>query len=234
MPAGHDGKTKVGAILYSHGYTGTAAAVMRSKWLKRTADRLGVAVIAGKSSHKDWALPNAPSAGTRPGVDEVAYYDRVVADAARRFAIDTRRIMVTGFSAGGMMTWTLACHRGDRYAGFVPIAGTFWRPVPPTCTSPAASVIHLHGDNDKIVPLEGRPIARTHQGSVTKAIAMYARYGKFGPPQKRTAVGGKLRCDVRRNADGHLLHFCLYSGGHTYSTTYLRHAWQTLTAAGRL
>ena len=233
MPAGHDGKTKVGAIIYNHGYRGTAKAVMRNKWFRQLGNRMGVALIAPKSSGGDWSLPNSPTRtrGAAP-VDELAYFDRVLEDVTTRFAIDPKQIMVTGFSAGGMMTWTLACHRSDKYAAFVPIAGTFWRPVPDKCTTPVTSIIHLHGDRDPTVPLKGRPIRPTHQGNVFKALEMYAGYGKFGPAKDISR--GKLRCKTRRNASGRILEFCLFSGGHTFNSSYILRAWNLLKANGQL
>ncbi|MEM8973758.1 MAG: hypothetical protein AAGD43_16995, partial [Pseudomonadota bacterium] len=71
MPEGHDGKTKIGAIVYAHGYRGTAKAVMGNKWFRQLGNRLGVAFIAPKSSGGDWSLPNSPMRMRgEPAVDE--------------------------------------------------------------------------------------------------------------------------------------------------------------------
>ena len=233
MPSGHDGKTKIGAIVYAHGYRGTAKQVMGNKWFQQLGNRMGVAIIAPKSSGGDWSLPNSPSRMRgAAAVDELAYFDHLLADATSKFAIDPERLLMTGFSAGGMMVWNLACHRSQKFAGFVPIAGTFWRPVPPKCTTPPTNVIHLHGDRDKVVPLKGRAIRPTHQGDVFKAIDMYAAYGRFGPP--KDVSRGNLRCKSRRSPDGNTLEFCLYKGGHTFSSGYIRQAWNLLRDNGKL
>lgn len=232
MPAGHDGKTPIGALIFSHGYTGNARTAVRSKGFAAMARKLGVALISTKSSGKGWTLPGSPTKGKVKGADELAYFDRLIDDVARRFPIDRKRLVVTGFSAGGMMVWNLACHRGNKFAGFIPIAGTFWRPIPKGCTTPAASVIHIHGDTDKVVPLKGRPIADTHQGDVHAVLDMYARYGGFGA--KRASKPDRLRCQNRRNDQGHILNFCLYSGGHSFYIRHIRQAWKMLMDAGRL
>jgi len=98
-------------------------------------------------------------------------------------------MMATGFSAGGMMVWNLVCDRSTLFAGFAPIAGTFWEPMPTSCAAPPASVVHIHGTSDKTVPLLGRPIAGTHQGQVPTALEMYARHGDFSKPVSVT-IGG--------------------------------------------
>ncbi len=232
MPAGHDGKTPIGAIVHAHGYTGNARQAMRSKGFGAMARKMNVALISVKSAFLDWSLPGAPSEGKRPRVDELAYFDRVLDDVAKRFPIDRKRMVATGFSAGGMMVWNLACHRSHLFAGFIPIAGTFWEPMPTTCTTPPTNVIHVHGDNDPTVPLKGRPIRQTKQGNVFQALTMYAKYGEFGSPKKANPQG--LRCQMRKNAQGRLLNFCLYKGGHSFYIRHIRQAWDMLVKAGQL
>jgi polyhydroxybutyrate depolymerase len=232
MPAGHGGKVPIGAIVFAHGYTGTARQVMRSKGFAAMARKMNVALIATKSAGKGWTLPGSPIHGKVKGADELAYYERVLDDAARRFPIDRKRMLATGFSAGGMMVWNLACHRSQLFAGYAPIAGTFWAPIPDTCTTPATSIIHLHGNADKTVPLRGRRIGSSRQGGVRQALNMYAGYGAFGPATVDKQQG--LNCRSRRNALGHLLTFCLYDGGHSFYIRHIRQAWNMLVNAGRL
>jgi len=231
MPAGHDGKTPVPVLLFAHGYTATPAAVMANAGLARTIDGLGAALIAPKSAYKGWALANAPRAATRPAVDEPAFIDAVLADAASRFSLDLGRVVASGFSSGGMMAWTLACQGGDRYAGFIPIAGTFWAPVPSDCPARPASLVHLHGDADQTVPLDGRAIADTRQGRVADALSLFARHGGFGLPEP--VRNGHLRCQKRTNAAGQVLAFCLYPGGHGFAPEDIPYAWGLIMGSGR-
>lgn len=232
MPEGHDGVTRIGAIVFAHGYRGNVRGAVRGKGFIALGKRLNVAIIATKSAGPDWALPGAPSEASKRGIDEIAYYERVIADASRRFPIDTNRMMATGFSAGGMMVWNLICDRSRLFAGFAPIAGTFWEPMPTTCAAPPASVVHIHGTSDKTVPLLGRPIAATHQGQVPTALAMYARHGGFSAPVSETVDG--LDCRKRVNPEGHILDFCTHPGGHSFSIRHVETAWRLLKKAGRL
>lgn len=232
MPAGHDGKTPIGAIVFAHGYTGNARAAVQSKGFAAMARKMNVALISTKSAGRGWTLPGSPKHGKVAGADELAYFDRVIEDAAKRFPIDRKRLVASGFSAGGMMVWNLACHRSQKFAGFIPIAGTFWAPIPKTCTTPVASVVHVHGDADKTVPLGGRPIRETRQGDVSQVLKMYASYGDFGSVKTATPRG--LRCHVRENAAGHILNFCIYMGGHSFYIRHIRQAWEMLVKAGRL
>jgi len=229
MPEGYDGKTPVGAIVFAHGYQGSAAGIMRNKQLRKVASDLGVALIATKGEGGDWDLPNSPH-GNSDGQAELAYYDAVIKDATEKFRIDPKKLMATGFSAGGMMVWNLACFRSDKFAAFAPMAGTFWLEPPKTCKTPVTNIIHIHGTSDRTVPLTGRAIGNTKQGNVFDTLEMYREYGKFGAAQ--TQQSDNLTCEKRTNAKGNILDFCLFPGKHQFSSKYVKFAWQTFKDAG--
>ena len=232
MPAGHDGTMPVGAIIHMHGYKGTAKGVMANKGLARMASELGLALIAAQTAGDDWVIPNAPRKREADGSFEFDYFDALIADVTNRFPVDTDRLVASGFSAGGMMVWNLACHRGDRFAAFAPFAGTFWGPVPESCPSAPAHLIHTHGTSDKVVPLDGRPIADTRQGAVADAIALFVREGAFDEPVENGT--GAFACERRTNPDGRILELCLHPGGHAMRPQWLERAWRQFNAAGAL
>ena len=227
-----DAREPVGAIIYAHGYRGSAAGAMRNNSLRGMAAREGLALIAIKSLAEDWVIPHAPRHAGTDGAEEFAYVGAVLDDAARRFDIDPRRVMGAGFSSGAMLMWNLACAMPERFAGFVAVAGTFWQGPPGTCATPVASLVHVHGRSDPTVPLEGRAIRETWQGEVDEALAMYRRVGGFGPAQAPAPDG--LTCESWRNAAGETLDFCTHSGGHSLRTGYLTFGLERLRAAGRM
>ncbi|MFC6761018.1 hypothetical protein ACFQFQ_18435 [Sulfitobacter porphyrae] len=101
MPEGYDGKTPVGALVWSHGYRGSAAGAMRNGSLRRMVSDAGLALIAAQGVDGSWDLPKGPGTFDSTGAAEFDYFDAVLADAQARFAIDPERIIVSGFSAGG-------------------------------------------------------------------------------------------------------------------------------------
>lgn len=207
----------VGAFFHAHGYRGSAGGAMRNASLRAMADRLGLAFVALNADADDWNLAYRPR---NPGQTEAAEYDytrAVIADLATRIDLDPSRLISTGFSAGGMMTWTLACGMGDTFAGFVPYSGTFWRNIPDTCPTPPSHLVHIHGNADGVVPLEGRAIGPTRQGNVFEALEMYGNHGGF-VEQAQGPMPNGLSCSLRENAGGLLLDFCTFDGGHSYST----------------
>lgn len=230
MPEAAEGK--IGALVFAHGYRGSAKGTMRNKGLRALANDLGIALVATKSASQDWLIPGVPENPAEDGSKEFDYYDAVIDDLEARFNIDRTKLVVSGFSAGGMMVWNLACHRGQSFRAFIPIAGTFWQPVPAACPSFPVNLVHIHGLSDKIVPLEGRKIAQTRQGSVTKALELLNTSGGFGNPSVKLEVHGDLKCKQWFGKDQKYLAFCSHPGGHSIKMDYLRAAWAMLRGAG--
>ena len=230
LPEGHE--APVGALIWAHGYRGSAAGVMRNGSLRRMVHGQGLALIALQGVGGVWDLPNGPRTPDSTGAFEFDYIDAVVADAKKQFGIDTGKLVASGFSAGGMLVWNLACAQPDAYTGFVPYSGPFWLEPQRNCATPAASLIHIHGDADGTVPLDGRPIGPTRQGKVSDALAMYAALGNFGPATQ--ADTPKLRCAQSANDTEDILEFCLFEGGHSFRTEYLGYALERLKSAGKL
>jgi len=217
------------ALIFAHGFRSSSTDTMRNRRLRGLVDDLGVVLIALNASGNDWSLPNAPQQSFDPDIDEMAYIDAVMADASR-FGVTPERTIVAGFSAGGMMTWNVACARGDAFAGYLPISGVFWSPIPEACTAPAASLIHLHGINDRIVPLDGRAVGGALQGNVAASIEMYAAHGGF--VSQGTTRYDNLTCTENTNADGRRLDLCLSNGEHGFRISDLEVALGRLSAGG--
>jgi len=215
-------KGPMGALLFAHGYRGSAAGAMRNMALRALADDMGMALIALKSAGDDWSLAHRPAEPDQQVAREYAYVADVLADVAARVALDDTKLVMSGFSAGGMMTWTIACGMSDRFTGFVPMSGTFWAPVPETCTTPPANIVHIHGTEDSTVPMAGRPIGQTKQGDVGAVLAMYAGYGGYVGAEI-AAAPADTQCSLARNPAGKLLEFCTFTGGHSFSIQRLRH-----------
>lgn len=217
-------QTPAGAIVFVHGYRGSAAGVMNNKALTGLADELGIAFVAADAAGPEWQVPGVPSDDAQPGIDEPAYFDAVAADLAARFGIDRAQTVVAGFSSGAMMVWHLACQRGGAFAGYVPMSGTFWEPVPETCPAGAVNLIHYHGAQDPVVPLAGRQIKDARQGDVRAAFEMMVRVGDYRPVTGAAEDG--LDCTQRVDDAGHRLELCLFDGKHELRPGNIVRAWQ--------
>jgi polyhydroxybutyrate depolymerase len=230
FPANWDGKTPLGAIVFLHGWRGTAQGEMRNAAWTRLADRLNVAFVAPQGAGKTWSYPGAPRAFR----DEFAFFDALIADLATRFPLRANRMMATGFSMGGSMVWNLACYRGDLFAGFAPIAGAFWDPIPDSCPSPAPVLFHVHGTADRTVPLQGRPIGeRWRQSDVADSLAVWQAQAGLPRAFPASAPDTGLNCQRQERPSqsgpaAPLLEVCLHSGGHSVRAEWVERAWRAL------
>lgn len=227
MPEGWNGKSKVGAIMFMHGWKGTAAGEMRNKHMARVVSGLGLALIAPQGAEKSWSFPGSP----RQRRDDIAFINAVLDNAINEHSIADDRIMASGFSVGGSMVWYLACYMGERFAGFAPVAGAFWEPQPTECPGPEPFLFHVHGTKDNTVPMRGRAIGTVaRQGNVGNGFAMWFDKGRCAAEQPKSSSQDTLVCERRVNCAGKVIELCLHSGGHKFDAAWLKSAWMKLAA----
>ncbi|MEO1067168.1 MAG: hypothetical protein AAFW47_07305, partial [Pseudomonadota bacterium] len=197
--------------------------------LRRAAKRLGVALIAPNGRANSWSFPQGVKRGRAR--DEFRYFNDLLSDVTSRFPIDPNKIVVSGFSIGASMTWNLACREPGKYAGYVPVAGTLWRPQPQRCRRPIGDLHHYHGTSDRIFPLEGRRVAGKRQGDIRDTFEiLYRQDGCTRQVVRETRERG-LRCKVHRTCGGKALRFCLHRGAHTVKASYLEDGFRRIARA---
>ncbi len=75
--------------------------------------------------------PNSPSrVGWNPDVGLQSLLE-VLDHVQHNFSIDTTKIIISGYSMGGIMAWHAVEYGADRFAGAIPISGRWgWEPIP--------------------------------------------------------------------------------------------------------
>ncbi len=216
------------AVIFLHGYGGRGAGIIENRGLVSALNDRGYAVIAPQG------IPRRPGdkGGTwnsrvRDGLrDDVAWLAAVAEDAATRLDIDRERIVLAGFSAGGMMAWRVACDAPNSFDAYAPIAGLMWRPLPEQCVGPVR-MLHTHGWSDPVVPLEGRTVngSGLTQGDLFRGLRLLrAASGCSKDAPNSFARNGIYQ--HRRWSDcvpGSALEFALHPGGHS-----IPKGWSTL------
>src|SRR4051794_11066120 len=99
---------------------------------------LGAIIVAPDSVRGDWSSPENDKAVN-------ALLDMVMA----RYAIDKKRIVITGFSMGGAGSWHFADKFPDRFTAVVPVAG---RP-PASASGWRLPVLAIHSRDDQVAPI---------------------------------------------------------------------------------
>jgi polyhydroxybutyrate depolymerase len=219
-PAGWDGHSPLPTVVFLHGYNGSGQDVIADESMKSALSDAGVLLVAPQGVNsargaRTWFFPG----GLKPVRDDFAYIGRVLDDVEGRWPVDRKRLLASGFSAGGSMTWYLACAMPQRFAAFAPVAGAFWTPEPEDCAEGPVNLRHVHGLSDPVVPMTGRVLrgGALKQGDVLKGISTWRRID--GCPDAPSFVNEQdgLACRTWSKsacASGRELVLCLHPGEH--------------------
>jgi polyhydroxybutyrate depolymerase len=202
VPASSDGKTPLPLILVLH-VLGMDAAGMRSFFpLEPLAESRGFFVCypngtVDASGVRFW---NGPDFLSFSGdVDDSGYLRGVIEEIQRRFAVDPKRIYVTGASSGGAMSHRLALEQADLIAGMASISGrTYYDPNSCHPTQPV-NVLQIDGSADVYLgwtgPDYGMPFVAEAPGAV-RTVQNWARLNGCQDPVMEAAPSLDLSTSV--------------------------------------
>ena len=126
-------------------------------------------VVYPDGRHGSWDAGTCCGWATVHRVDDVRFLVGVVESVERRLPIDPRRIAVTGFSNGALMSYRLLCERPDVFRSAVVVAGGV---VTTPCTAArGVNLLHVHGGRDGIIPLDGVATSRIDASGFPSAIS---------------------------------------------------------------
>lgn len=97
--------------------------------------------------------------------------------------------VVTGFSQGGILSFTLAAHHPDTLAAAVPVAGWLPEPLLPESVSEVVPIRALHGDADRVLalsPTQDSVVALEQRGADV-TLQVFPGVGHAIPPEVRQA-----------------------------------------------
>ncbi len=134
-------------VVVMHGGSGNGGAFLWS-WLREARSR-GVIVIAPTASGATWSMMEPEIDG--PNID------RMVAEVAGRWTVDTTRQLLTGMSDGGTFSYVLGLRGDCRFTHLAPIAAAF-HPMMMTFADAgrvSGLPVHIvHGAQDWMFPAE--------------------------------------------------------------------------------
>jgi polyhydroxybutyrate depolymerase len=219
LPKGWDRQEPLPAVVFFHGHNGSAEEVLADAPLVRALSDANVALVVpqgqkGARGVRSWSFPGGQ---TLPR-DDFVFVERVRKDMAARWPIDPARTLASGFSAGGSLVWYVACRMPQLFAAYAPVAGAFWAPEPETCAEPV-SLRHIHGTNDRTVPIKGRSLrgGTMKQGDVMKSFETLKQLDACPATAAQNSKTGPLSCETwpaRTCASGRELVLCLHDGEH--------------------
>lgn len=210
-PDDWDGVSPLPVVVFYHGWNASPEGMFRNRAMVEGVTRRGALFVSPWARTGYWRQIGEGRAES--GRDELAYARAVMADVRRRWPVDERVVLASGFSRGASMVWNLACYAGDLFSGFAPIAGGFWHSQPEDCPSGPVRMRHIHGTADRVVSFdrvgiynsrpipEGLAFLRTHNGCT-------------GAPELSHA-GPRLSCETWSNCQAGQVQLCLHDGGHS-------------------
>ena len=159
IPEGFTSETEFALIINFHGFGDCAIeyadSVGESYGLNDLADEEGfvVAYPQGMVRAKGDPYWEPGASGGDIEVNDLLFTRHLVANVSSKTLIDPDRVFAAGYSNGGMMAYDLACRASDLFPAVAIMSGVM---LADTCSSPdATSIIHFHGIDDEVIPLDG-------------------------------------------------------------------------------
>lgn len=84
----------------------------------------------------------------KSGVDDMRYFDDLLAEVAALVPIDDKRIHLTGLSNGGAISHRIACERAERVASFVAVGGSNQHAGTGGACAALVPMMQIHGTDD--------------------------------------------------------------------------------------
>ena len=157
IPAGYQPRVAVPAVLFFHGYGGSAAAMDATTGLSELADRRGFLAVYPQGLAPDGSPSWADAGRIGYGIDDLRYTADLLNHLQGQLCVDPRRVYAAGFSNGGGMTGWLACELAGRIAAFAMVSGAFSTEPGGCHPARAVPILDVHGTADPVVPYGGRP-----------------------------------------------------------------------------
>ncbi len=218
-PSGSGQSGSLPVVLVLHGAFSTGRQMDRWAAWSILAEREGFGVVfpegIGLFGHlQHWNAGHCCGRAAQKGWDDIAFLDAVIDYLRTRPDVDAERIMMVGFSNGGMMVHRYAAQRTGRLAAAAVVSGALNslespQSQPWMLSEPATQVpmLIMHGTADVAVPVEGGlPLdgrnAR-YYASLGDAVDFWVRVNQAVVPAERTIRhAGAVSEDIYRDRNG--------------------------------
>lgn len=159
VPEGYTGETEAPLVLVLHGGGGGGTRRAEQLGFNDVARAHGFIVAYPEGVGEEWNDGRGVrfrSDESDVAIDDVGFIVQVVDAVAAEFAIDRKRVYVTGPSNGGMMTHRLAIEAAGTFAAAAPVIGTLPAPLRDGATPGAPMpMLMIFGTDDPAVPFDG-------------------------------------------------------------------------------
>ncbi len=172
LPASWDGVAPLPVLIAFHGGGGNRHGALRVSCPGGNTDDPGC--LSAQARARGLAVVRPDGTGSRPlrnirtwnagggrdglnctsgpacksGVDDLAYFDDLLAELGRTIPVDGKRIFLTGLSNGGAISHRIACERPDRVAAIAAVGGANQFAAAGGACPGGVAVLQVHGTED--------------------------------------------------------------------------------------
>ena len=233
LPTDYDGSESVPLVILLHGDGGTPLKFSERCDTNDKADEEGFIAVypTGLGFYDDTHSWNMGFGFRLPyylKIDDVGFIEKLIGKLQKKFNIDSDRIYIAGFSAGGMMAYHLACNLPqDIVAAYAIVAGAIgghltdedlWVNIKP---DHPVSIVIFHGLKDWVVPYNGRWNAwnSVFYMSVADAVDFWVDNNGCNPePETEISESGNITIDryIDGEEDSEILLYTVKYGLHCW------------------
>lgn len=153
-PSDYDPDSSYALLFALHGFTQDANTIMDYSEFNALAEEHDFIVVYPNGVNRAWNTQSGFPGGST--ADDVGFISHLIDLLSAEQNINTDRVYACGLSAGGFMSYILACELQDRITAIASVAGTYSPTALNNCqpTRPFP-ILHIHGSDDIVVPAEG-------------------------------------------------------------------------------
>ncbi|WP_448547509.1 alpha/beta hydrolase family esterase [Thalassotalea fusca] len=144
-----------GIALFLHGAPGSASKVMSIFDAKMVADTHNLVAVAPKGNVQTWGWLSRNET-SQTSNEDVDFITELLTQVVSEHNVTSDKVYVFGYSAGGFMAYTLACHIPEQLTGVIALAGQYRGDFAACSTSTPTRIHHMHSLSDNDVPYDGR------------------------------------------------------------------------------
>lgn len=199
VPAGGGNQPRP-LIVAMHGGFGTSKNMEELTGLDLVGGSAGFVIAYPQGVGRSWNAGSCCNPSMKKGIDDVGFLRAMIADIARRTAIDSKRVYGTGFSNGAMMVHRVSCEAPDLFKAIAAASGGI---MVPNCsaTKKGIATLLIQGRADPRIPWDGGNFEGNYRPPVREIFTRLASRNQCAA-QESNQQDGSANCVTRRSCAG--------------------------------
>ena len=173
-------------IVGLHGGGGSATQFRTDSGLTPLANAAGVSVVYPESVTRQWNDGRARKNSRVDKTDDLGFLKALVQDLVAKGVADPQRIIFTGVSNGGMLSYAMACNTDLSIYAVAPVSANVDQGM--DCSHTRVRLLNIVGTADRIVPMQGGAVLFGFgQGAVESSSTSFTMFLKASDCKKTVA-----------------------------------------------